>query len=232
MVRRTKTEAAATRETLLDAALRLFRDRGVAQTSLSEVAAAAGLTRGAVYWHFRDKADLFDTLCGRVTMPMEAMLAGASEVRQADPLGALRSLAVHGLTRLAADARAQAMFDVVSHKCDLSAETAAAAERQRSTDSGCRAHVEHLLKQAVVRGQLPRSTDTRLAAEMMSAFMHGVMQQWVENPGAYDLAGAAPAMIDSLLAGLVARPPRRARPIPARQRAAVRPAPRRARVKS
>jgi len=36
---------------------------------------------------------------------MEAMLAGASEVRQADPLGALRTLAVHGLTRLAADTR-------------------------------------------------------------------------------------------------------------------------------
>ena len=223
MVRRTKTEAAATRETLLDAALRLFRDRGVAQTSLSEVAAAAGLTRGAVYWHFRDKADLFDALCGRVTLPMEAMLAGASEVRQANPLGALRALAVHGLTRLAADPRAQAMFDVVSHKCDLSAETAAATRRQRSTDSGCRAHVEHLLKQAVAREQLPRTTDTRLAAEMMSAFMHGVMQQWVENPGAYDLAHAAPAMVDSLLAGLVARPPRRARPLPVRKHVVAKP---------
>jgi TetR/AcrR family acrAB operon transcriptional repressor len=220
MVRRTKTEAAATREALLDAALSLFRDRGVAQTSLSEVAAAAGLTRGAVYWHFRDKADLFDALCGRVILPMEAMLAGASEVRQADPLGALRTLAVHGLTRLAADARAQAMFDVVSHKCDLSAETAAAAERQRSTDSGCRAHVEHLLKQAVARGQLPSATDTCLGAEMMNAFMRGVMQQWVENPGAYDLARAAPAMVDSLLAGLVALPPRRARPVPVRKRVA------------
>src|SRR5437762_392714 len=105
MVRRTKLEAAATREALLDSALRLFRDRGVARTSLSDVASAAGLTRGAVYWHFRDKADLFDALCGRVTLPMEAMLAGASEVRQADPLGALRALAVHGLTRLAADPR-------------------------------------------------------------------------------------------------------------------------------
>ena len=227
MVRRTKTEAAATRETLLDAALRLFRDRGVAQTSLSEVAAAAGLTRGAVYWHFRDKADLFDALCGRVTLPMEAMLAGASEVRQADPLGALRSLAVHGLTRLAADARAQAMFDVVSHNCDLSAETAAAARRQRSTDSGCRAHVEHLLKQSIARGQLPRATDTRLAAEMMTAFMHGVMQQWVENPGAYDLAHAAPAMIDSMLAGLVARPPLRSRAPAARQRVSAKAASRR-----
>jgi len=228
MVRRTKSEAAATREALLDAALRLFRDRGVAQTSLSEVAAAAGVTRGAVYWHFRDKADLFDALCGRVTLPMEAMLAGASEVRQADPLGALRALAVHGLTRLADDARTQAVVDVVFRKCDLTAETAGVVKRQRSSDSGCRAYVERLLRQAVARGQLPRATDTRLAAEMMNAFMIGVMQQWVENPGAYDLSRAAPSMIDSMLAGLAACPPRRTRETSSRARIGVGPKPRRA----
>ena len=62
-------------DALLDAALRVFRDRGVAHTSLEEVAAAAGVTRGAVYWHFKDKADLFTALCERVQLPMEAMLA-------------------------------------------------------------------------------------------------------------------------------------------------------------
>ena len=60
MVRRTKAEAEATRQALLDAAERLFEARGVSRTSLQDIASAAGLTRGAVYWHFRDKADLFD----------------------------------------------------------------------------------------------------------------------------------------------------------------------------
>ena len=94
MVRRTKTEAAATRQKLLDAAAAVFRERGVAHSTLAEVAAAAGVTRGAVYWHFRDKAHLFDALCEREQLPMEAMLACAGETRQKDPLGALRTLAV------------------------------------------------------------------------------------------------------------------------------------------
>jgi AcrR family transcriptional regulator len=84
MVRRTKKEAAATRDALLDAALRVFRDRGVAHTSLEEVAAAAGVTRGAVYWHFKDKADLFTALCERVQLPMErCSLAGGAPRRSA-----------------------------------------------------------------------------------------------------------------------------------------------------
>ena len=112
---------------LLDAAERVFRERGVAHASLAEVAAAAGVTRGAVYWHFRDKADLFEALCERVQLPMEAMLASAGEIRQKDPLGALRALAVNGLVRLATNARTQAVFDVIFHKCEFAAEFASVA---------------------------------------------------------------------------------------------------------
>ena len=224
MVGRTKTQAAATREAVLDAAERVFRERGVAHSSLAEVAKAAGVTRGAVYWHFRGKADLFQALCERVQLPMEAMLASAGEIRQRDPLGALRALAVGGLMRLATDARTQAVFDVVFHKCEFAAEFASVAGRQHSTDSGCLANVGRLLKQAVDAGQLPRETDTELAARCMNAFMVGVMHEWVQQPAAYDLARAAPAMINVLLAGLVTRPPLRAQRKPVRQLAAAKPA--------
>ncbi len=211
MARRTKREAAATRAALLDAAERVFRERGVARTSLAEIAAAAGVTRGAVYWHFRDKTALFEALCERVQLPMEAMLASAGEIRQQDPLGAVRALAVNGLVRLATDARTQAVFDVIFHKCEFTAEFAVVSGRRHATDSGCLANVERLLTQAVTAGQLPRDTDTRLAARCLNAFMVGVMHEWVQAPKSYDLALAAPAMIDTLLAGLTTRPPRRVR---------------------
>lgn len=224
MARRTKAEAAATREALLDAAERVFRERGVAHTSLAEVAATAGVTRGAVYWHFRDKSDLFEALCRRVQLPMEAMLASAGGIRQKDPLGALRALAIDSLSRLATDARTQAVFEVLFHKCEYAVESASVAERRHATDSGCLVSVERLLRQAAVAGQLPRETDTRIAARCINAFMVGVMHQWTENPGEYDLARAAPAMVGSLLAGIVARPPLRARRNRARQPVAPGPA--------
>jgi len=48
MVRRTKEEAEQTRDQILDAAEILFFERGVAHTSLEQIARAAGVTRGAV----------------------------------------------------------------------------------------------------------------------------------------------------------------------------------------
>ena len=224
-------EAAATRDALLDAAERVFRERGVARTSLAEIAAAAGVTRGAVYWHFRDKTALFEALCERVQLPMEAMLASAGEIRPKDPLGALRALAVNGLVRLATDARTQAVFDVIFHKCEFAAEFAVVSGRRHATESGCLANVERLLTQAVTVGQLPRDTDTRLAARCLNAFMVGVMHEWVQAPKSYDLAQAAPAMIDSLLAGLTTRPPRRVSRKPIRPPLLGRPATRQLRAR-
>jgi TetR/AcrR family acrAB operon transcriptional repressor len=221
MARKTRQEAAATRETLLDAAERVFRTKGVAHSTLADVAEAAGLTRGAIYWHFRDKAELFEAMCERAAMPMEAMVGGAAGGRCPDPLGALRAMAVLCLTRLAVDARTQAVFDVIFHKCEFTDEMAVVAQRQLTADEGCRRQVIELLEQAVARRQLPPDTDTALSAELMKAFMVGVMHEWVQNPAAYDLARNAPVLIDTLLAGLAASPPRKER-----RKTAASPAPR------
>jgi TetR/AcrR family acrAB operon transcriptional repressor len=70
MVRRTKDEALATREALLDAAERVFCASGVTSATLGDVASAAGVTRGAVYWHFRDKGELFGAMCSRATLAL------------------------------------------------------------------------------------------------------------------------------------------------------------------
>src|ERR1700693_4067661 len=61
-MRRTKEEAALTREQLLRAALTVFRNQGYATTTLDDVASAAGVTRGAIYWHFGGKAELYNAL--------------------------------------------------------------------------------------------------------------------------------------------------------------------------
>ena len=62
MPRRTKAEAEQTRKHLLNTALRLFASQGVASTNLKDVAAAAELTHGALYWHFKNKTDLLEAL--------------------------------------------------------------------------------------------------------------------------------------------------------------------------
>src|SRR3954462_5605794 len=90
MVRRSKEDALATRNSLLDAAEHVFLAQGVAGTSLNDIAVAAGTTRGAIYWHFRDKADLFNAMMDRVVMPLQSALESVQEPAGGDPLPRLK----------------------------------------------------------------------------------------------------------------------------------------------
>ena len=58
MARKTKAQALETRHQILDAAIVLFSQQGVSATSLADIATAASVTRGAIYWHFKNKADV------------------------------------------------------------------------------------------------------------------------------------------------------------------------------
>ena len=62
MPRRTKEDALKTRQLLIESAIQQFALRGVTSTTLADIADAAGVTRGAVYWHFASKAELFNEM--------------------------------------------------------------------------------------------------------------------------------------------------------------------------
>ena len=64
-MRKTKEEALKTRSRVLQSAMKVFLAKGYSQTSLTDIAKAAGYTRGAVYWHFEDKSEILETLISK-----------------------------------------------------------------------------------------------------------------------------------------------------------------------
>lgn len=211
VVRRTKNEAEETRSRILDAAERVFSERGVSRTSLEDVAQAAGVTRGAIYWHFKDKRDLFAAMVDRVTLPMEAMVAASSDESVADPIASLRASAVSALKRTATDQQVQRVFDVVTHKCEYLGEMAGLNNRMSAVQKGCVDRAEQAIRNAIRRGQLPASVNPRLAAIGLDSLLYGLISSWLANPAYLPLERQAEAMIDLFLGGLKARGARRAR---------------------
>lgn len=208
MARKTREEALETREQLLDAAEKVFRTRGVGHASLAEVADAAGLTRGAVYWHFKDKAALFQALVDRAGLPMDQAVEEMAAQQHADPLGAVRQLAIRALTQLVTNRRAGATYEIVFLRCEFTEEMSAVQKRHREDRSECLKHCVDAFARAIELGQLPAGTDATLAALAMYAYVGGLMRDWVESPGEYDLEASAPVLVDLFLAGLKANPPR------------------------
>ncbi|MBI0415923.1 MAG: TetR family transcriptional regulator, partial [Nitrosospira sp.] len=59
MVRRTKKDAELTRQSIINAAREVFLVRGVSRTTMDHIATQANVTRGAIYWYFNNKKELF-----------------------------------------------------------------------------------------------------------------------------------------------------------------------------
>src|SRR5258708_13821004 len=164
MARRTKEEAQETRNRLIDAAEQVFHEKGVAHASLEEVAAAAEVTRGAIYWHFKDKAELFDAMMQRVVLPVDAMLAGADCCAEANPLELLRRATLDVLLRTARDARTQRVFDIAYHKCEYVGDAAGVRDRHVASQQGCLTTIEAGFPSPLQRGPPPKNGNPPQAA--------------------------------------------------------------------
>ncbi len=202
MARRTKEEAQETRSRILDTAEEVFREHGVASTSLGDIADAAGVTRGAIYWHFRNKADLFTAMLDRVALPMEEMIREAADASTADPLSSLRACCLHVLRQTAEDLRCRRVFEILTRKCEYVDEMHSLSQRILQ----CRAEglemMERALRNAMRRGQLSRHVNARRAALGLHAYVDGLIYDWLLDPGYFALGKEAEALVDQYLDGL------------------------------
>jgi TetR/AcrR family acrAB operon transcriptional repressor len=200
-MRRTKEEATATRELLLDSAELAFLRQGVAATTLQHIADAAGLTRGAVYHHFTDKLALIEAMLARIDLPLERAMQATEARHEADPLGQLRQLALGPLQLLQDDAHARRVFTILKHRMELAGDTAALLQRHQAALGDCQARIERLFDDARRRGLLAAGLNAKHAAVALTALIDGLLSLATlgDDPSAA-CAAAAPA-IDALLAG-------------------------------
>ena len=117
-MRRTKEDAEKTRCAILAAAEQLFLERGVAHTSLEHIARHAGVTRGAVYWHFQNKAHLFHEMLNQVRLPLEPLAQQLAAVDGLSSLQLLRDLCIEAMANLVLDEQRRRILTVDNERVD------------------------------------------------------------------------------------------------------------------
>jgi TetR/AcrR family acrAB operon transcriptional repressor len=208
MVRRTKAEAQATRCSILDAAERLFQSRGVSRTTLQDIAVAAGVTRGAIYWHFKDKGDVVNAMLSRVCLPMEASAARLGADTGGAPTAPLTRLREHlaeVFERVAADAQVRRVLEITTRKVEYLEELATVREHQRQVRSDYLARLEGALAAAQQSGEIGTALPARELAIGVLALLDGLIQNWIAEPAAFDLKALGRRAVDLHLAGMAAR---------------------------
>lgn len=198
MARRTKEEAQETRRSILEAAVRVFARQGVANASLSNIAEEAGVTRGAIYWHFANKADLINSLWEQVQSFYAPLTQASEHIDEPDPLGKLQELYSSFFAGMVEDPIQQQMFRILFDEGDRSKDT----ETVRKLHQELRCERYHGLQtvfvHAIQRGQLPPDFDVQLGVVTTFALIHGLIANWVMNPELIDIKRHAPKVTASL----------------------------------
>lgn len=187
-MRRTKAEAAETRGSILAAAEKLFFEKGVASGTLDEIATAAGVTRGAIYWHFASKSDLFLELYNAAQLPRVNMADIddlADEV--SDPLATVEKMARDWLQMLAGDKQRQRLLTILI-RTNLADEFQPVLKELEKLDREHTLHIEAILEKAAHDDRLSEAWTPQSASRAFKWLIKGICWDWLLYGQKFDLA--------------------------------------------
>ena len=182
MVRQTKENAELTRQRIIDAARQVFLARGVSRTSMEQIATAAGVTRGAVYWHFSNKTELFSVMREQVFLPLiDRMDDNLQLENNEDPLNQIENFLNGTIQALNESSTTRETYEIMMIKCEYVEEFSEVLRQILNNCDGIIQKLEQLYQRAKNKGQLRASKDPAQLALDTHLFFSGLLHMWVKD---------------------------------------------------
>lgn len=182
MARKTKENAELTRQRLIEAARQVFLTRGVSRSTMEHIATQAGVTRGAIYWHFSNKIDLFQAMREQVFLPLidrmdDTLLIEGSE----DPLTCIENFLCGTIQVLIDSIETRQIYEIMMIKCEYVDEFATVLQQILCNCSGIAEKLRLVYERAKVQEQLHVSHDAVRLAMDTHLFFIGLLHMWVKD---------------------------------------------------
>lgn len=203
MARRTKEDAEKTRKTILMAALDIIATKGLANTSLDQIANQAGVTRGAIYWHFKNKTALFDVILDEWLKPTY-QLSNEWLTKHDPSLANLKTYMVKWLSQLENQPELTKLFDILFFKVELIGDVKTLIDQANDMVEQDALSLQFYLGELKAKNEIHQDTDLALLAISLSSFLMGLAQNWLAKPDAYSLEKNAEALVEQFFKGYLA----------------------------
>lgn len=201
-MRRTKEDAAKTREEVLAAAAEIFYENGVSGSSLEKIAQRAGVTRGAIYWHFKDKAEVLTALHSEIRLPQEAIVDHALEHGHDDPLGLIEHASIEVVDILANDEHQQRVFAIMILGCEFTEDPSETAQRIITANAEMYEKLQKLIDMADRQGKLASGWTVDTAARAFQCSMNGLFAEWLRSGKSFAVVDVGERLIRSLVGSM------------------------------
>lgn len=202
MARKTKEEAQETRNRIVQAAADVFWEKGVANASLENIAERAGVTRGAIYWHFKNKVDIFEALHEELHSSFHETILADMENDHPEPLTQLEELCVALLLDIDRDAHKKKILSVFILRCDYTGEMEYFLQSQNQKKCSNAELFFRYFERAIAKGHLPADADPCILTTALFCFMSGIIHEYLRCPAMFNLKEQASPLCRQFFKGV------------------------------
>lgn len=181
MARKTKEDAELTRQRIIDAARQVFLLRGVSRSTLELIAAQANVTRGAVYWHFKNKTEIFHAIRDQVFLPLIDRMDDTLAEESNDALTQIENSLCDTVHQLDENIEMRQIYEIMMIKCEYIDDFATVLQQildncANISDKFELAYVRANTQQILAGVHSPRALalDTHL-------FFSGLLHMWIKD---------------------------------------------------
>ncbi len=199
MVRKTKEETQRTRDQILKVALSVFAERGYSRASLQVIAEGAGFTRGAVYWHFKNKAELFMALSKDIANESDKLFVNPNGVKCIDELC---KILCSYLALLESDKRLGTFYKVAYYQMEWTEDLEEIFEDQRQELRDLYVWIFAIIKKLHRKRLIARHHNPKPTSLCLHSMFNGIIATWIADPTFVSLKSDGTAVITSYLSSL------------------------------
>ena len=192
VARKTHEEKEKTRRAILDSALDLIYERGYAATNLQDIAEHMDATRGAVYWHFKNKQDLFFTLTDEIDAEIDDILTKwAGEVGDLD---GLKAFFLRYIDLMKSNDRYFKYLTIIVARIEWSEELGRVATAFKKQSEELQSFCQSRFRKAERAGVLRKGLDKRMAAKSLITLVEALLGELCPPFGKRDTKQAEVAL--------------------------------------
>ncbi|MEQ1488009.1 MAG: TetR family transcriptional regulator [Methylotenera sp.] len=182
MVRKTKENAELTRQGIINAARTVFLTRGVSKSTLEHIAAQAQVTRGAVYWHFKNKAEIFHAIRDQVFLPLIDRIDDTLIVaNNDDALTQIEKSLCDTVHELNTNIEMRQTYEIMMMKCEYVDDFSTVLQQILDNCASITGKFEHAYERAKEQNILSGTYTPRALALDTHLFFSGLLHMWIKD---------------------------------------------------
>ncbi|NBV07118.1 MAG: TetR family transcriptional regulator [Proteobacteria bacterium] len=199
-IQKKNKDALNTKKDILQSAIEVFSEKGFMRSTLEQIAVKAKVTRGAVYWHFKNKHEIFEALHEELHQPLTASILEDMQKNCDDSISQLEKLCVKLLVDLDNDSTRKKILTIFLCKCDYSYDMEEILEKQRQRKLKNIDLFAEYFERAKKNKYVAQNFNPKITAISLACYMSGIVTEYLRNPQLFDLRKKAPQLIKQFFA--------------------------------